>query len=349
MRKCIYTLGVIAVFCLGGCSNLNAPQMSAATVVDIQQQDFLKKQNIEASADTDVNETAEGDWYTESVAASSSGTQCEREQTEYSISDEELSGLADSLDFGFDLSDLRYDVVKALSKKIFYENHYTTYEFYKYSKEEDVTWLDPAADVEYFVVIYDLDQFWLIEYCQGKADASYDDSRLFARARSAKALSLPGEEVLFGFPLKGSSEWVVICGEESTRDYLVCRIGNPQNKNITLEYSQNRSDSVEDGLKSFTYMFGVNESKKEPKSGDIRYKDSLLYEDETFIYTILEEGIYQEGILKTELSLQVEDKQTGRLKNYDGKGDMSETTGSFGSRIYERYDFIKVVNEDWYE
>ena len=353
MRKHIYALGVITVIFSGGCSNQNAFQTSVATVGDNHQRNILNYQELETSVDVIVDTyaevVAEGDWYTESVAVSSLGYQWEGEQTGYAISDEELPDSGGDLDFGFYLSDLRYDVVKALVKKIFHENHYTSYEFYKYSKENDGTWQYPETDLEYFVVVYDSNYYWLINYCQGKAYALHDDAGLYARERSAKALSLPGEEVLFGFPLKDSSEWVVICGEESNRNYLACRMGIPQDKNISLEYSQNKSDSVEDNLKSFTYKFGTNESKKEPKDGDILYKDSLIYEDETFIYTILEEGIYQERGTKIELSLQVENKQTGNLKYYEGKGELSETTGSFGRRIYERYDFINVVKEDWYE
>lgn len=354
MNRPIFLIVLVVAVSLGGCNKAEVLQSSIA-VEEESQQDTLKNPNIksdekvititsteeitEANAETSMRATeeTEDDWKANHVEIFNDSYQMEKNNGGYAISNEEVTDLAGGTDFVFDLSDLEYDVVKALVKIIYDKNHYSSYEFYEHSMEVDMA-MHQETGIEYFDVLFDSTHYWMIYYCQGKAYALYDDTGLIARARSAKALSNPGETVLFGFPIKESEEWVVICMEESNRDYLVCRMGNPKDKSITLEYPQDKSDSWD----HFTLKKGLWTSKEKPKNGEIYYNESLIYEDEIVIYTIFEESTRKDGGSETALSLKMENKQTGEVKIYEGMGEMSETVGALDNHIS---DYIGVTEE----
>lgn len=354
MNRLIFLIVLIVSVSLGGCNKAEVLQSSTA-VEEEGQPDTLKNPNIksdekgmtitsteeitEANAETGMRATeeTEDNWKANHVEIFNDSYQMEKHNGGYAISNEEVTDLAGGTDFVFDLSDLEYDVVKALVKIIYDKNHYSSYEFYEHSMEVDMA-MHQETGIEYFDVLFDSTHYWMIYYCQGKAYALYDDTGLIARARRAKALSNPGETVLFGFPIKESEEWVVICMEESNRDYLVCRMGNPKDKSITLEYPQDKSDSWD----HFTLKKGLWTSKEKPKNGEIYYNESLIYEDETVIYTIFEESTRKDGGSETALSLKMGNKLTGEVKIYEGMGEMSETVGALDNHIS---DYIGVTEE----
>lgn len=328
MSKLIYLSGLAVIVFCGGMFNLKDSIANPVTEV-----------STETKTETSTAENVDETWRSLAMEQFEFSYQNEKDDGGYAISENELPLWSDSsVAFKFDTADLKYGVVKALVKEIYIKNDYTSYQLYKHILKEDAA-MHQETGVEVFIVQFDLDQYWLITYCQGKAYAYYDDEGVIVRERQAEALTIPGEAVLYGFPFKNSSLWMVVCTKGVDKDYLVCRIGNPADKSILLEYPQDLNNSWE----HFTFTLGHSNSK-EPQNGEVMFKQSLAYEGETSIYTILEEDVYKDGTYDPEVSFLVSNKTTGAEKRYEGKGEMSDTVGVLGNNFFEN-EKLKIIEE----
>lgn len=332
---------IICAICLALCAFLggwNTQKLSQSPIENIE---AGTKTVLDSSTEAGKEAVSDADelWQLNALDIFNFSYQSEKTNGGYALSNEDLADLNYNTDFVFDLSDLKYDVVKALVKEIYIKNHYTSYEFYEHIMEVDDA-MHQETGVEDFNVIFNSNQYWFIYYCQGKAYASFDDTGILSRARSAEALSRPGEDVLYGFPFKNSSLWMVICTKGIDRDYLVCRIGNPADKSILLEYPQDLSDS----WKYFTFTTGYNRSEDKPQNGDVMFKQSLAYGGDEFIYTISEEEVYEDGRNNTNVSFLTSNIKTGEVKKYEGKGEISDTVGTFDNRLSEM-EKLKTIQE----